>query len=364
MEEAKEETRSIDVFPLKKGKRTLLFLADFFIAFIIGVFLFSFAVFPAGKAISKYDSKANVINENQTEQGTLLIQNKLLYQEEDSTGFEDDLSYTERLFLDKMINGNDTDVFENYYVKVLGLTYKEFNEVYKKSGGSFFFTFDEEKGPSLSDPYATEFITILDKRDTPSSKVKSDYNSFTSSFFVPFYSAMLSSLRTEGSVPSSNPLSQIASLYEESQRLQKENDITVQVCSYVTYVIVIIGLYFFVPLFNRRSQTLGMMIMKCVYVDKKSFTLLPKKETPLRALFSLILNIPMVFFFPLAYVEFTYLFSYSYVLYPSLFSLVLQITSLFFIIFSEHTQGLEDIVANDIVITRDTYDTIIRSRGQ
>ena len=50
-----QEQKVIEISPLSKGKRFLLFLGDFFIAFIIAFTLFNLATFPLTKLIFKTD---------------------------------------------------------------------------------------------------------------------------------------------------------------------------------------------------------------------------------------------------------------------------------------------------------------------
>ena len=55
MDEDKAEQQSnrgatLDVFPLSKGKRMLLFLGDFFLVFILALFLSNIVVYPIAKS--------------------------------------------------------------------------------------------------------------------------------------------------------------------------------------------------------------------------------------------------------------------------------------------------------------------------
>ncbi len=51
MEEEVTEQKFIDIHPLSKWKRLLVFLGDYFIAFIASFILFNLVVFPSAKII-------------------------------------------------------------------------------------------------------------------------------------------------------------------------------------------------------------------------------------------------------------------------------------------------------------------------
>ncbi|MBO4668093.1 MAG: hypothetical protein J5666_08245 [Bacilli bacterium] len=59
MEEVIESTKKepIDIHPLNKGKRMLVFIADFFIHYILCFLLFNVMIAPIGKAITKFSDK-------------------------------------------------------------------------------------------------------------------------------------------------------------------------------------------------------------------------------------------------------------------------------------------------------------------
>ena len=56
-EETVTQENYIDIHPLKKGRRILVFLADFFIHFILTYLIFNIAAAPIGKAITNYNAK-------------------------------------------------------------------------------------------------------------------------------------------------------------------------------------------------------------------------------------------------------------------------------------------------------------------
>ena len=52
-----EEKKVIDIYPTKKTRRVLSFLGDFFINFILTIFIFNMIVLPIAKYSSSYKTK-------------------------------------------------------------------------------------------------------------------------------------------------------------------------------------------------------------------------------------------------------------------------------------------------------------------
>ena len=99
MEEVKEE-KVINLNPLSKWKRILLFLGDYAITFILAFILFNLAVFPLGKIICKSDKQSQKAVELQEKANDLLIEGGLIFNDPlaDDT-FENDVNYTFKVFL-------------------------------------------------------------------------------------------------------------------------------------------------------------------------------------------------------------------------------------------------------------------------
>ena len=77
--EDNQEKKVINLDPLKKGKRILLFLADYFIDFILGFLLFVVMVYPLGKVMTGFSAKKDVYNANLELRGQILIGSKIIH---------------------------------------------------------------------------------------------------------------------------------------------------------------------------------------------------------------------------------------------------------------------------------------------
>ena len=66
-------TKYIDLSPLGKSRRILVFLADFFIAFILGLALFSLGCYPISKTFPSVKEANRIEREGQEEKRNLLF---------------------------------------------------------------------------------------------------------------------------------------------------------------------------------------------------------------------------------------------------------------------------------------------------
>ena len=104
-------TKYIDLSPLGKCRRILVFLADFFIAFILGLALFSLACYPISKTFPSVKEANRIEREGQEEKRNLLFDNGLLSKTEERK--IDDTSsireYSSTLFLKGQLSDKSND---------------------------------------------------------------------------------------------------------------------------------------------------------------------------------------------------------------------------------------------------------------
>src|SRR5574344_658096 len=92
--------QTLDIYPLSKGKRILLFLADYFLYFIFSIFLFTVAAFPISSSVVNSNALESETNANTASEITLLYQNDLLFSENQSpTNFTADITFTQKKFV-------------------------------------------------------------------------------------------------------------------------------------------------------------------------------------------------------------------------------------------------------------------------
>ena len=96
MEENKQKV--IEIKTLSKWKRLLVFLGDYFIAFIISFILFNLAIFPLAKVICNTQERSREATYLEGQALKLLKDDGFLYSPNDGASFEDDVNYTFKVF--------------------------------------------------------------------------------------------------------------------------------------------------------------------------------------------------------------------------------------------------------------------------
>ena len=95
-----KEEKIIELNPLSKGKRMLVFLGDFFITFIFSFILFNLASFPLAKVSFNTEEKANQITLNEEAANDVLIKKGIIFPDTLKTNdFVEYVNYTFKVFL-------------------------------------------------------------------------------------------------------------------------------------------------------------------------------------------------------------------------------------------------------------------------
>ena len=118
--EKKEKT--FDILPVKKGRRMLIYLADFFVVLIISMILFNIAVYPLAKLATGSQKKEDeAINYTRQRMDILYNNGLLFYEENEKYYYDGNLETTAKKSLGYYlgIEGN-TDVITTYFVDFRG----------------------------------------------------------------------------------------------------------------------------------------------------------------------------------------------------------------------------------------------------
>ena len=88
------ENKSLDVYPIKKGKRVLLFLCDLVIAFFISFVFYTAAVVPISEAATYLNARREGSIQARLDRNSVLEDNLLLYKQYDTQELEYKVAYT------------------------------------------------------------------------------------------------------------------------------------------------------------------------------------------------------------------------------------------------------------------------------
>lgn len=373
MEEEKEQ-KTINVSPISKGKRVLAFLADFFLLFIVTFVIFNVAVTPLGNLMTDSTKRQNASDEAAIVQFNILYEQKVMHHEnsDDLYYYNANVEFTMNCYL-SYYSFSDSDVLETH--KQFG--HKEENEVikhfYKDIRNDFnkylstlqtfnneyqYFDIDGEN-ISLKDEVKTNIKLSFFSPDDMSENGKTMLGNLQNEF-MNLYADVFKDIEA-------NDLTNNGTSYLANQKIVKDRETFLQwqlvISSFIAYLLSIIIYFIIIPLFTPDGRTLALLMMRLSRIGTNNLYLLSKGENILNAIYMLVFNLAVVFFMPMTYVTFTYLFNIP-VLFPSLLiGLVVIIASLITLLISSYNRTICDYLSRSVIIKNDDLDEIYRSKG-
>ena len=373
MEEVQEQ-KAVNVSPISKGKRILAFLADFFLLFIVTFVIFNVMVMPLGNLMTKSSERQTKNDNAAIAQFNILYEQKVMLHENDSDlyYYNANVEYTMNCWL-SYYSFSETDSLESH--KQFG--HKEENEVIRH----FYRDIrnDDAKYLSTLQTFNNEYgyFNFEDGSVTLKDEVKTNIKL---SFFSP------DDMSENGKTMLANMQNEFMNLYADVFKDIEKNDLTNNGVSYlankkivsdsetylkwqlvissaIAYLLSIIIYFIIIPLFTPDGRTLAMLMMRLSRIGTNNLYLLNKGENALNAIYMLAFNLPVIFFMPMTYVTFTYLFNIP-VLFPLLIiGLILIIASLITLLISSYNRTVCDYLSRSVVIKNDDLDEIYRSKG-
>lgn len=358
-----EVKKTVDVYPVKKIRRALCYLGDFFISFILTLFIFNFAVFPLTRLTSGYEVKENQSKTEENKQLEILYGNKILFYEgTDKYDFDSNIETTANLFLAYHITYADLldNVICTYYTNIRD---ENIISVYSSNDTYGFFSIDvlDSNGiPVLKDVYKKEFAPVLDSSDEMGSQGKKDYEEFISSFFLKDYNDIITDIK-------SNDLTYEGMSYVSLKESIDANTIfldkMIVAASYISFAISVLLLYLAFPLFSQNGRTVTMKIMKLEKVTQSNLSILSKPQRLFQLVYYAIAALPQMLFVPYPTLTFTYLFSIGPLLIVSLITLLYVLISMIFLMFSGFSRTLSDFLSGTAYLDSDSLTKIYNAKG-
>lgn len=359
-----KDRKVVDIYPLKKSRRILTWLGDFFINFICTILLFNIAIFPITKAVVGYDDINQEMSNCQTEMIEILYENDILFYEENELNyFDDNLLTTSDSFVAYHVDNQtaETNCFYNYYISIKGDS-SELMELYASNSGSTFFDLDDldENGiPLLKEEYVQEFEALFIEGDALSENAKVDYEDFTS-LFLKYYNVMLEDVMVNDLTFESLSYVDLSNQVDEYST-QMDNYIIAS--GIISYLLSIVIFYLLIPLFSVKGQTITEKIMKVNKVGQDNLRLLSKPERVLQSFYSLFSNFTLLVISVIPTIEFTYAFSLNLLVFLSLFGLLYNLIGLFFILFNQYNKSLTDSLTKVILLEDFDLMKVVKTKG-
>lgn len=365
MEEiTKREDNYIDIYPIGKGRRFLVFFCDFFISFMISVFLFNVAVHPIVGAIGNKNEINNKIQEAENKKIDILLGHKILQYEDEKFKYDfyTDFTYTFTQFAKYFIaeGSSDGDIFHTFFVDVRGKSYDEYVAFMKTVDEPYgYFNFQSGQ-PVLEERYVELFYPAFDPKDKLSENGQIAFNAFRDNFFLQGYYKVISDIETNDL--SYNGFSYNA-LTKNINEYSKSLDNLIVISSFVSFFLGCIATYLIYPLINKHSRTPTMSVFKLERIGINNLYTLKKREIFISFIYNTISNFPYLMFLPMLVVSFNYLFNLGQLLFLSLITILLLIVSLFFLIFDRFNRTLIDIGSKSLLVTQEELDKIYSKKG-
>ena len=375
-----EEKEVVDIHPLKKGKRILVFLADFFIHFMLTFLLFNVAVAPIGKAITKYKDKNNQHIELTAEMYDHYYKSGILLKDASFEYYDvtAGVEYTYRCFLSYFVIDNEVNTDANYpqyghkiendtilhfYQDIRGnkdsyvANFKHYNEK------NNYFIFDEStQSFSLKEEVKNELYAFYDPKDSMGDIGKDYYNTLSKEVFNPLMAEVMTDIEkndlsyegeTHTFLECKNTIKAIENYHAE----------LMTVCAYIAHFISWLALFLILPLVHKSRKTLAMIFMKIERVDFYSLNHVKRPSYLINAIYALFSTLLGILFIPSLLVPFNTLFSLNFLIYGTVFSAALLLASLIFLLVNQYNRSLVDYLSNNLFLTEEEMDELYRAKG-
>ena len=363
--EKQGKRQEIEIYPLGKGKRIVLFLADFFLVFVISFAFFHLALYPLSAFSTNLYEEQEECLKAQKERDRVLYGNSLLFYEEgksnaEPSSFSQNLSYTGKLYVMSLVGKADVDydVFHRFFADIRGKGSEYPSWVKSQDERTQFFSYSPKV--ELLPHYQEEFVPFFEAGNTPSKQGQEDYEKFQKEFFLPCYSWLMKDVLE-------NDLTYQGISYVEKQNQvasfsQKANRVVV-VSAAISYLLSCAIVFVVVPLISKTRKTLGMLFLKRERVVAATLMPIKRRYLPLLFLYGVFFNAGLLFLLPWPIITFNELFSLPALWALSLISLLLDLVSLFFVLFDSFDRTLTDRLMRITLLEEESMDAIYRSKG-
>ena len=374
------EDQAIDIHPLKKGKRILVFLADFFLHFMATFLLFNVAVAPLGKIITNYDQKNDehitltVDMYNHYYKSGVLFKNDSFEYYDATAGVE----YTYRCFLSYYVIDTvettdpnypqyghkiENDTIRHFYVDIRNdeasyiASFKDYN-----TKDNYFIYDETTRTFSLKDEVKTELYAFYDVKDEMGSVGQEYYDNISVNVFNPMMAEVMRDIETNDLHYEGESHSFIE-CRDRIKAIETYHENLMTICASISHFLSWLGLFLIFPLVNKNRRTVAMVFMKIERVDFFSLNHVKRGRYSINSLYSLFSNMLGLLFIPSLLVPFNNLFALRFLMYGTIFSGVLLIASLIFLLINQYNRSLIDFLSNNLYLTEEEMDELYRAKG-
>ena len=352
MEEVKEQ-KVINILPIKKGRRMLVFLGDFFLNFMLTFLLITIAVLPLGKVFTGYNAKNNHYTENLTLRANILYQNKLLFDSGnvDPSEVVYNTSYTYYVYLSYFVydipdpeqvqyhqygHKQENNIFYHYFIDLINEP-ENYVSLFSHYNDKHQYFDINGIDVTLKSEYRTEILTFFDTSDKPTESCTKYMSNIENSIFYPMFSEVMTIIQKRDLLDTAghsfNAVSQEIKVFEKYI-----NNLAIAT-SIFAFALSTSILHLLIPLLNKSKKTLTMMILKVERVDFKTLRLFSKGKVFLSYVYTLFTMLMVTFFAPIGLLTFYEIFNIPVLFVLALFSFVLIVGSFVFLLFNNFNRS-------------------------
>ena len=379
-QEINQEENYVDIHPLKKGRRVLVFIADFLIHFILSFLIFNIAIAPIGKAITNYNKKndehisltAEMYN-HYYKSGVLLADSS--FEKLDVTA---GVEYTYRCFLSFFVldseETSDTN-YPQYGHKIENNTIYHFYHDIRNNDALYienfniynekdkYFEFDDVlQAFILKEEVKNELSAFFDPRDAMGETGKKYYSNILENLFNPLMAEVMTDIEKNDIHFHGENYSYLG-CKERVEELEKYHEDLMSICAVIAHFLIWAILFVIIPLVNKNRKTLAMMFMKIEKVNFYSLNLAKRSAVIIVAAYYLFAMMLGLMFIPSLLVPFNNLFALRFLMYGTIVSGVLLLASLFFTLFNQYNRSLIDYLSNTLYLSNEEMNEVYRARG-
>lgn len=370
MEEKEENI--IELRPLSKWKRLLVFLGDYAITFIISFILFNLAIFPLSKVIFDTQSRSEKANYLEQQALNMLRDDKYLYTPTEAASFEERVNYTFKVFLSYYafdaeevdVNNKqyghkeENEVIRNYYQNVIkdeSLYIKDLKEENAKDG---MFVI----GDSISDIALKEDYKVLLANELLEQKNEDKYSEAMTNFRDHIFARMFY-LHIYNHIMEHDYVKDHHSFKDylnESKNIMKSLQWVASGASFASILLAWSISYVIYPLVNKEKRTITMSAMRLSKLNYKALSQIDNKTVLIQSFYYLIFALSASLFMPILFFGLAYSFNLPLLFVLSVISLALAVASGIAIIFNEHNRSLSDILTNVVSLPTSEIDNMYK----
>ena len=362
----------IEIRPVTKWKRFLVFLADYFITFIIAFTLFNLAIFPLAKIVFNTQQQSEQALALEKKATNLLKDDGYIFVPSSDASFQEDVNYTFKVFLsyyafDEENPDNqhlqyghklENEVIRKYYENVINDTalylkaFKEVNDL-----DQMFVIGDSVDSIVLKDDYksllANELLEISDESKYSTAMLNFRDHVFAKLFYLHVYNHIIENDYVKDGVSFKNCLEEARDIIRSLQWVATGSTLFTILLSWsITFVIY--------PLINKDRKTIGTTAMRISKLHYKSLGPINKGTVMIQSFYHFLFLLSFGLFLPVLFFGLSYTFNLPLLFILSFISFGLIIISGLFIIFNEYNRSGMDVLTNTVLLPDSEIDMMYR----